>query len=390
MPTGQKTDWANYIKNVQAEQQGVANWNSIFTSMLDTQYKLGSTELERASQKNIDSAYSNYLHNQMSLKYTDNLTEGYRQYAEDTIQNEYDAAIATEKQNLTANKATLYTKLAQNVAEQQATAEKNIDKTALSLVGYENDLLKYASTALTPDGDSFIDKYSKLFKVDDSGNVLGWSDIAKTKMFDRNFEDNTETLTDFGKEIYGVLLGTGFDDWALLNYNTEKYNDYIENGRGLFNQALFGQNINPYSGTVSDIMRTNYIELSVPNMSIVSNQSELKNPGEIFDKMLTYDDSKNSIAYEHMFDKNGVLRKETPVKHKSAGGATWYELAAGSKAHNTISEVDKVTKAAYKTGQLKVGDIIAVNGYLAYYKGKGKWAFTKDTSDTRSKLNITT
>ena len=60
MSSGSKSDYSNFLKQYHAEQQNVANWNVLFSNMLNNQYNASVTGLEQQAQKDIGSAYSNY------------------------------------------------------------------------------------------------------------------------------------------------------------------------------------------------------------------------------------------------------------------------------------------------------------------------------------------
>ena len=405
---GTHSDYLNFLKQYHAEQQGVANWNSIFTSMLDTQYKIGSTELERTSQKNIDSAYSNYLHNQMSLKYTDNLTEGYRRYAEDSTKNEYDAAVATEQQNLIANKATLYTELAQNVAEQQATYEKELDKDASVINKILNkDLLEYASQALALNGDgetTFAEEFSNMFNIGYDNQINGWSDDANRYMFN---EDGT--YSDLGKEFMSYMLGSGFNEWAQKTYDPDEWSDYQEKYSGLINQTLFGQAINPYNGfnakqqerAISDTIRHNKINTET-NLTMARGQSLIgtKTVNDVFSDVV----NENSSWLEALILKS--LSPEFDKHLRSAYGKNW---SSSNLIENDLSNLmntslakDNLTKdqqTAYrdltttiknlrKTKDLQQGDIIEYDNVLLWYSGNGNFRVAENSNDNRKALGL--
>lgn len=358
--------------------------------MVKSQYNIASSNLEQQAQKDVYDAYSNYLLSEMMVNKASDLTTGYKNYVDKTLKNQYDASLYNIDQQLYNDKLTAFSEASDAVAKFNTEKSKEIDKQALNMVGYMQDLFKFATTSVLNDGTSLVDKYETWFKKDKSDNVIGWSDSAKNVFFDINTQNNTETLNDLGKQIYGVMLGSGFDDWAASNYNKEEYNTWLETDRNLFNQALFGQDINPYSGEYGDALRSAYVQSNMPKGSVVATQTALKNYKDIFDKVISYEDGKNSIADEYIWEtrEDGKrYRTNADAKYTSMSEFDgYYTLKAGSEGFDLISEVKQMANKAYKTKNLKKGDVIKVNKYLLYYEGDGEWAVAKDTPETRKKL----
>jgi hypothetical protein len=268
----------------------------MFTNMFERQYNLGTTGLEQVAQKDIAGAYGNYIASQIQLKNVDDITAGYRKTLEQTLQNSYDKTVYDIDQTLQQDKNTLLTTVGQEIADYKASAESDIQKQAIKMVGYENDLLKHISK-LEIDGEALTEKYPELFKFDSDEKLLGWSDDANRLIYEQADPNNPTSYkySESGKNLMSYLL-QDFDDWAKINYKPEDYSDWVETGRTYINNALFGSDMNPYSGDNSVVKN---MADSIRFDKIMSDAETLGIKGVTSGTTLTEDEIKDIFPYEN-------------------------------------------------------------------------------------------
>ena len=380
MSTGTRTDWSNFLKQYSAEQQQVSNWDYLFSHMLEQQYTAGSTGLEQQAQKNIGDAYGNYVASQLQLKNIDGITAGYRDTLNKTLTESYEQSIYDTNQQLLANKASLLTNLGQEIANYKVSAEKNIDEQATALLGYENDLLKHASTMMVED-ELLTEKYSNLFKFDAEGNVLGWSDNANKFMYETADPNNPNSLkySETGKQLMGAVL-QDFGDWAKVNYNAEKYSDWVETGYYNLNNAIFGSDLNPYSGdnsifrTMSDDIRYDKINSEKNALGIldVTSGKNLSTPEAL--KIFNW----NSVGLIEYYSNKGHSDERTAYHYgpEASDERNYKKRLMAASIANVI-----------KSNDFKAGDIIEMNSdWLGYFVNDYALIYAKNTQETREKL----
>lgn len=391
MPTGTRTDFSNFLKQYSAEQQQVSNWDYLFTNMFEQQYKAGATGLEQQAQKDIAGAYGNFVASQIQLKNIDNITEGYRQSLNKSLEEAYSKSVYDTNQALSQDKASLALSVGDEIAKYKASAEKDIDKRAESMLGYENDLLKHASKIMIDD-ELLTDKYSELFKFDAEGNVLGFSDTGNRFMYEAADSNNPNSLTysDQGKQFMGYLL-QDFGDWAKMNYSPEKYSEFIETGYSDMNNALFGSDINPYAGDTSVISN---LSDNVRYSELNSEKNSLGFDDVTSGKALSENEAKNifSLTSINLGDtwfkgaqsvEKWILNNDPTVL--KSGNARSEQVAENSKQDKMLKTLKSTSLALDKSGNTRQGDIIIIGDFLAYRTEDG-FRYAPNTQEIRSKL----
>ena len=403
MPTGSPSDFASFLKQYTAEKQNVSNWDALFSNMLEQQYNAGAKVLEQQAQKDIGSAYGNYLASQIQMRHLDGVTEGYKNTLNKNIDDAYKQSVFTTEQILQQNKNQLLLDAGQQVADYKAQAEKSINEDATRMLKYQQDLLKHAAS-MEYNGNSLVDEYSELFKFDVKGNVYGWSDIGESFLYERYDPNNPANMrySDAGKSFMGYLL-QDFGDWAQMNYNAKDYGEWVDSGQILFNNAVFGSDINPYAGDptvvkdLADPVRTAYIKQVSKNKVDVYAGSDVINNKDVAE-IFTMNDLGDNIVSSYLVKdtvtkyliSQAKKRHDGSVKHRILPSGIMadseYELSSNSKEAKQRQLMLEQANDLWTTGKLRKGDIFINNGFIAYSNGNGSFKYAVDTPENRKIL----
>lgn len=447
--TSAASDYEQFIKQYYAKQAGVNRYTDIFANMFDTgaaqissAYNAQEAVAEQTTQKNISAAYSNYLQNQMLLKHAENLTTGAQnelarsnKFALDKTIEDQNLGLKATLSGLSSKEASDLATLSNTVSQQQLATDKTISDTANRMLGYENYLLKYAfEYGVDPEtGGSLKDAYGEsMFKMSPDGEkVIGWSDGFKAQLYGSNASNYT--ITDSGKEIFGYLIGSGFEDYLKTTLSPEKYSQYIDSDRSVFQEAMLGSEINPYNGNTPsfttalnstrfneasrndanikthdeyygnvpldesearkifklDFIAKDYIDTSNAhdnNANTVFNDiyvhapktDKISQAGVFTENIKSGDTAFNAVIKSGMLDFDNLGSFSNNMGLKSTSRQKYDEILA---AHDTLT----------KSGKLKSGDIFEINGYIGYAKDANNIWFVREDEldgDTRAKLGL--
>ena len=170
-----------------------------------------------------------------------------------------------------------------------------------------------------------------------------------------------------------------------MNYNAKDYGEWLDSGQTLFNNAVFGNDINPYVGdpTVvndfTDPVRIAYMKQASQNKVDVYAGHDIMNNKEVAD-IFTMDGlgSRTNTTYSEAdtvgkyLTSQAAKRQDGSVQDESSSQySIKYRLSDESPEARQLHSMLEQANDLVKTGKLKKGDIFINNGFIAYSKGDG-------------------
>lgn len=391
MSVGTRTDYANFQQKYIEENALMNNYLQAI-NLKGIEHSLQDQIASAQTQKNISNAYSNYLHHEMALKHTNDMTASGKQYFQQRLAYDTNKAVSAYKQEDVGKKQAL---------EQQKQTDINTIKNQ-----YYTDLQKQA----TEFGERAVNiekgitdlmfsryqdnpAYSDIFQLDANNKLMGLSNKGKDMFFGADGK-----LTDVGKKWFSEGLYY-YDSVARHQLSAEEYDNYI-NDRLSLNEMFTGDKLNPYDPTQTEL-DTNIHAASVKHdlnagtlqgsaNEYFGNVGDSDDIGKLFDMTWSLDTTKRTASSLNdetllgnmMSDNRGDWSVTDFTEHT---GITTYELKEGSKTYDKYVKTVAGLQKLKDSGKLKKGDIVEYDGYLAYFNGE-TFKLAKDTSELRNKL----
>lgn len=280
------TDYANLEKQRFAEQQGVESWEKYFSNI----YNKGAEQLTSSAYKDVSSAYSNYLNQQLAVKASENLMAGYKSSLNKDLYSAYGQYYDEAMSGLSSG----LNELATDLNEQMSSLNDEYLKRGEFMAARDADL---AALAYDLYGETYGDLFNATYNDEGDLSAVGWSDNAYNIMYDRDDQGNL-TLNDTGKKIMASLIygenGSQFSDYLNLRYGSDVYNEWINTYAPTFQEIMtgdaFGETYVPgdYIGNAYEDYRTESLENK-------TNLGEVEVDGTTYQIKDLYDSYEGSI-----------------------------------------------------------------------------------------------
>ena len=392
------TDYANLEKQRFAEQQGVESWEKYFSNI----YNKGAEQLTSSAYKDVSSAYSNYLNQQLAIKASENLMAGYKSSLNKDLYSAYGQYYDEAMSGLSSN----LTELATNVGEQASALNEEYLKRGEFMAARDADL---AALAYDLYGETYGDLFNATYDDEGDLSAVGWSDNAYNIMYDRDDQGNL-TLNDTGKKIMASLIygenGSQFSDYLNLRYGSDVYNEWINTYAPTFQEIMtgdaFGETYVP-----GDYIGNAYEDYRMESLKNKTNLGEIEIDGTTYDIGDLYDsydgkisdveytkryktfnqgygeDLKNAEKTFKQYDeqlaqlryqgKEYTSEYKNMIEKRNDAYDKYVKLRNASTSNKNVSETKEKINKLIETQKIRAGDVYTINGYRIYFETPEKY-----------------